>query len=522
LREIVYLSNGDYQDKYSLLRIRETLEIQYPELNLTIVDNNKIHLDSIQRKLAALPGDVAVLIHSAIAPQDVSAPVFTLTDRTLSGEFIVGGYYPSIREYALQTADITMRIYKGEQTDLIAVNTVRGEVPHLNREALDYFGMTNRSSDIPDVIYYNIPPPFYVQYMRNILILVLVFIIIVIAFILNIRDKRYRRTIVNSANRYKSIYDEYQIVYENMPMGLLLLDLDGNIINRNSGSDAFLSLLPSIQKDQFNIFQSDIIDEASKQKIKRKQYINKILEYKGNYFRFIIRTIQNEESNSENILMIVIDNTDIQKEREAKEKIYEIFNFAMDASSLGVAEYNLMDESGFATDAWYKNLYIPKSNNFSDVHRNVVKEDYDKIKDFLNQINTGRQKRFWDTICVNDVTGRHWIYYVIQLVEYAPEKGRVIIAEVVLNIDKQKHREEELAIALHEAQESDRLKNAFIANMSSDIRPALEELVTYSTSLTECVDDAKKQELMSRIEANNDILLQYIERIIDLSKNGTV
>ena len=77
-----------------------------------------------------------------------------------------------------------------------------------------------------------------------------------------------------------------------------------------------------------------------------------------------------------------------------------------------------------------------------------------------------------------------------------------------------------LVKARAKAEESDRLKSAFIANMSHEIRTPLNAIVGFSELLTmeEDTDKEARDEYMKLIRTNTDLLLQLINDILDLSK----
>ena len=68
------------------------------------------------------------------------------------------------------------------------------------------------------------------------------------------------------------------------------------------------------------------------------------------------------------------------------------------------------------------------------------------------------------------------------------------------------------------AEESNRLKSAFLANMSHEIRTPLNAIVGFSSLMGETGDMEEKRQYMAIIEENNDLLLQLISDILDLSK----
>ncbi len=77
----------------------------------------------------------------------------------------------------------------------------------------------------------------------------------------------------------------------------------------------------------------------------------------------------------------------------------------------------------------------------------------------------------------------------------------------------------ELIELRNKAEESNRLKSAFLANMSHEIRTPLNAIVGFSNLIMESTEQNEElKEYFSIIERNNDLLLQLINDILDLSK----
>ncbi|WP_418460333.1 ATP-binding protein [Bacteroides sp.] len=96
--------------------------------------------------------------------------------------------------------------------------------------------------------------------------------------------------------------------------------------------------------------------------------------------------------------------------------------------------------------------------------------------------------------------------------------GRKWILYTAWDITDQKILERKLRLAKEEAEESNRIKSAFLANMSHEIRTPLNAIVGFSSILAEDVSEDERIEYLSIISKNNDILLQLINDILDLSK----
>lgn len=94
--------------------------------------------------------------------------------------------------------------------------------------------------------------------------------------------------------------------------------------------------------------------------------------------------------------------------------------------------------------------------------------------------------------------------------------------ELATDITTRKQVELELILAKEKAEESDRLKSAFLAKMSHEIRTPLNAIVGFSSLLAEADDE--RESYMSLVEENNELLLNLISDILDISKieAGTV
>ena len=72
--------------------------------------------------------------------------------------------------------------------------------------------------------------------------------------------------------------------------------------------------------------------------------------------------------------------------------------------------------------------------------------------------------------------------------------------------------------AKEKAEESNRLKSAFLANMSHEIRTPLNAIVGFANLLSSTDETEEREEFVKIIENNNELLLQLIGDILDLSK----
>ena len=125
---------------------------------------------------------------------------------------------------------------------------------------------------------------------------------------------------------------------------------------------------------------------------------------------------------------------------------------------------------------------------------------------------------------VADIVVKQGDYYVYMLANpvFNDENKLLGVVMRMEDMTKQKQVELELREAKEKAEESDRLKSAFLANMSHEIRTPLNAIVGFSGVLTSDDCDAEsRQEYVSIIQKNSDLLLRLINDILDISRLET-
>ena len=87
-----------------------------------------------------------------------------------------------------------------------------------------------------------------------------------------------------------------------------------------------------------------------------------------------------------------------------------------------------------------------------------------------------------------------------------------------MRVDDRKAMEGALVEARNKAEESDRLKSAFIANMSHEIRTPLNAIIGFTSVLPDVQGDEERRELINLIQENNQKLLTIINDVMNISK----
>ena len=136
-------------------------------------------------------------------------------------------------------------------------------------------------------------------------------------------------------------------------------------------------------------------------------------------------------------------------------------------------------------------------------------------KDDLELLQTHKRIDMQETYL--SATGKARIVQTLKAL--VPMEGRKpLLIGISWDITNLQNIEQELIKARIKAEQSDRLKSAFLANMSHEIRTPLNAIVGFSDLLVEAEDIEERKEYVKIVRNNNELLLQLITDILDLSK----
>ena len=168
-------------------------------------------------------------------------------------------------------------------------------------------------------------------------------------------------------------------------------------------------------------------------------------------------------------------------------------------------------------------LDIPSVPPGSDVELfcdNLLPEDKKRIAERMRDLVEGRvdlvHEQYQSRSTLGDSINWGETYAVV---DKRDANGRPLtIVGTSMRIDKQKEIEMALIKARNQAEESDRLKTAFLANISHEVRTPLNAIVGFSEVLTETASESERQQLSDLIRQNNTHLLQLFDDMVNMSK----
>lgn len=163
---------------------------------------------------------------------------------------------------------------------------------------------------------------------------------------------------------------------------------------------------------------------------------------------------------------------------------------------------------------------IPPSSDVEKFCENLFPEDKKRIAASMIDLAEGRVDQVHEQYQARSVSGDA-VYWgeTYAVVEKRDAAGRPqILVGTSMRIDKQKEIEMALIKARNQAEESDRLKTAFLANVSHEVRTPLNAIVGFSEVLTNTSSINDRKQLMELIRQNNARLLHLFDDMVNMSR----
>ena len=150
----------------------------------------------------------------------------------------------------------------------------------------------------------------------------------------------------------------------------------------------------------------------------------------------------------------------------------------------------------------------------------LVEEDAIRVGKALQDLCSGRTRKYHEQyrVKIPSTDKVFWEESYAIVSDYDLEGKPIRIVGTTMRIDDRKAMEEALVAARNKAEESDRLKTAFIANMSHEIRTPLNAIIGFTSVLPDIQEENERKELIGLIQENNQKLLRIIDDVINISK----
>lgn len=318
--------------------------------------------------------------------------------------------------------------------------------------------------------------------------------------------------IVNSVPMYffvKDTGDDFRYVYSSPMMNQIYVRFHNDVV----GKTDFDLFIDPVVAQRFRD-----MDEIVLRSGKMQRYVEQMLDPRGELRSMdTMKLLVPREGKSPYLLGM---SWDITKQRKIEDELHEnnkrlalscmagriypwIWDVVNETAELSLVKDGEMVHSYISHESFTEKIHPADQQMYRDVVNAFARGEIDSLK------LSFRCKYFSDEYV--------WLEKIGEVYE-AGEDGKPLKAIGILRDITVDKRHEADVQAKRLAEESDRMKSAFIANMSHEIRTPLNAIVGFSTLMAQVETQEEKQEYLKIIESSNDFLLQLINDILDISK----
>lgn len=371
--------------------------------------------------------------------------------------------------------------------------------------------------------------------------------VFIVGVIHDITERFKTETIIKEAKeRAEANERRFRILMQNLEAGVVVHAPDTSIVQCNDRASEILSIDQEDMQEMALRYVNPKLINLDKSPLALSEYpVNKIARTKESINNQIIGLlgdndnevkwttlngfpVLNDVGEITEIVTVFIDITEQRQNEKDKLKAKLLLdkteNDLSDAQALAKIGSWLVRPSGMKME-WSKEMYNiwgfdygKKLPDYESVVERVHPDDMELLKNAVDKaITIGEPYNIEYRICIPN-RPQKTIRAICQPV--MGEDGKVInLAGTNQDITEQKKLSCELIRAKEKAEESDRLKSAFLANLSHEMRTPMNGILGFSELLRrKNISEEKKDIYLELLEKEGHRLLSFISNIVDISK----
>ena len=545
MTKVAFISDKRYTSSYNRFLFKYIRKKYFPELGEISLCQKNLKTNDLLDTLSQMDKHTGLLYHGwyedgnttsgvpsnnrteKIISSFTNSPVFGLTDFGNDLGDFSGGYYSNCEDYGNKSAEILDQILAGKKANEIPFQFAAKPNTYLNYDHLIKAGLNEKL--FPSLAVYYQKPVGFIEQNKVLVVLVLGAILICFSVLLS---KIWFLKKEKSKNEEMRLF--FTNILDNIPVAVSVRELGNNSFIYWNKKIEEMTRLKS--KDAIGKTNKELFSEEA---FKRQQEIDNRLMKGGDSISYEQDFLYTDDKlHSANIVKALIKKDDkpsymlftgwdvtelksIQRQLQTSNNHLalvmdagDIISWAWDVKNrLLTFDYDFHLKSDLQSNM--KSLTKPLDDILLLTHPDDVEHVVKTFCDFLE----GKSDRVYLDIRVN-FYGNGYEWYELQGVVSKRDNdgGTLTVIGSGINISKRKQTEQALLEAKEKAEESNRLKSAFLANMSHEIRTPLNAIVGFSRILADTSQGEAESQFASIIESNNEILLQLINDILDLSK----
>jgi PAS domain S-box-containing protein len=318
--------------------------------------------------------------------------------------------------------------------------------------------------------------------------------------------------------KHRQTRKQYEALLASMPVGVFIRDFEGNMFYQNSYMDKAFGPFTYEKKNIKYVFPSNQVNRFFEEDKFVERYGSIIVEEQlidNNNVERTYVTHKFKFSGAENKSLIGGVAIDISKRKNAEHNFY-VLSKAINNTPIGVLVTSPEGIVEFCNPEFERISGKTSENLLGSTIPELFDNSSKKLDSAIQLALTGAvhqeemhlrifmNRPSWFAFSVSPVFNRH---------------GNVAhLIFVFDDITQRKEYEKEITIAKTKAEESERLKTAFLSNLSHEIRTPLNAILGFSSILNSPnIPEDEKYEIPSQLVNHSNSLLELINDLIDIS-----
>ena len=478
-------------------------------------------------------------IYYSMYAHECPVPILTVMDNGL-GKGIFGGIVTFADQMGTKAGKIGVRILNGEQAKAIPIDTVH-PIPVFDENQLKRWRVERKNLPVKSLIV-NERDAFWRTYGNYILIAGITFILLLLLVLfLVLSHLRYRKMLHRSiflekaAQRMAEMLKKKTEILSNtlssMSEGILVVNKELRVIELNHASVVGLGCegdvigkplkeVCEINRNRGGEGIEDFVQKVMGERMRRDLALNTVLIPCGAPVQQVTGSVSPLLNESGEVNGAVIMLRDVTREWQQQTFLRISINALRAYSWCYDVNNNIMTVGeSFPKDETLSRDLSTIEKYMSHIHP----DDRGELLACLEGITKDELKEFVvifrvDYLCPGEY---RWLENrgIVETVEMSNGRKAKYVYGMGIDINRYKVVEEKMAIAMRKAEESDRLKSAFVANISHEIRTPLNSIVGFANLMVEEGLPEEERKLSSdMITSNSRALLGLLDDVLDLSR----
>ena len=547
MNKLVFVADALYQNRQLNQQLREYLSKEYPDMDYEWLVANEENSRALQQYLNNTDHNIGMLLSTWFFermtvhghPQLIAGearmisgahrPVFGLRAAYLNYG-ITGGYFPSPDEMQKKIHAGLLDLISGKDMRKVPFRKVADSYPIVNYSHLMRDGIPESSCQ-PGTVFMNRPKSAWELYHTYIIAGGIVLLAIMAVIVARVMFQNRRIAMLRAHER----------LLNNMPVGFsqakVVRGNDGNVVDieYHGGNAMFRELLKknALPGKPDKLFDADFIAKIVDRLLHRRRSVrfSYNFPYTDATYEFLISIGSEVNKVVDDVNVFAVDITEkCNAERDLREFAHKL-DVTMNVAHIipwrwDIRKHKIMCEAMRMLRRSHYNVTAMAEDvrviNEEDYLNCIHPDDMERVCDVYRRFVEGRleyikmEYRFIRRKPKCDMV--EWIEVCAAVTERDDNGMPTVLIGSMLLITERKRQEEMLIAARERAAEADKLKMAFLANMSHGIRTPLNAIVGFSNLLAKTVDVDKKQRFINIINKNNQLLLKLIGDVLDMAK----